>query len=221
MSNIKYVVYYRVSTKRQGESGLGLEAQRRDVELFLTRYSDRPYTVIAEFEDHRSGKGMLADRPTMKEAVEMCERTGAVLLVAKLDRLSRDMECIAHIIKRVDLKVACMPNADKFQLHLFGALSEQEREFISQRTKAALQSAKARGVKLGGTREGREKSAIVTKQLADDRAEGYRAEFTEMRRNGYSLQRMAESLNTRGIKTVRGSEFNKTTVARLIKRLGL
>lgn len=218
---MKYVVYLRVSTKGQGESGLGIEAQQRDIDLFLTQYSDRPFDVIEVIEEHKSAKGMLTDRAGLTRAVELCEQHGAVLLVAKLDRLSRDVETVAHLIKRVDLKVACMPFADRFQLHLYAALAEQEKMFISQRTKAALQSAKARGVKLGGTREGREKAAQANQQAADERAEGYRAEIVEMRKHGYSHKRMAESLNQRGIRTQTGKTFHATGVARLIKRLGL
>lgn len=216
----KYVVYHRVSSKGQGESGLGIEAQQRDTDLFLSHYAGA-HEIIETFVDVRSGKGSLNDRPTLKTAIELCKQTGAILLVAKVDRLSRDVECVAHIIKLVDVKIACLPQADKFQIHLYAALAEQEREFISQRTKAALQSARERGVKLGGLRTGQAERDEATKQAADDRAEALRAEFAEMRKNGYSLKRMAESLNARGIKTARGSEFSTTTCNRVLQRLGL
>ncbi|WP_324043301.1 recombinase family protein [Aeromonas dhakensis] len=215
-----YVVYHRVSTKRQGESGLGLEAQQRDIDLFLSHYAG-DHQVIETFVDVRSGKGSLSDRPTLKAAVELCKQTGAILLVAKVDRLSRDVETVAHVIKAIDVKIACLPQADKFQIHLYAALAEQEREFISQRTKAALQAAKERGVKLGGYKGDRETRVVATKAAADDRAESLRPEFSEMRRNGYSVRKMAESLNARGITTSRGSEFSTTTVQRMIVRLGI
>ncbi|OEC41388.1 recombinase family protein [Aeromonas sp. DNP9] len=217
---MKVVVYHRVSTKGQGESGLGLEAQQRDTDLFLSHYAG-DHEVLETFVDVRSGKGNLNDRPTLKSAVELCKQTGATLLVAKVDRLSRDVETVAHVIKLVDVRIACLPFADKFQIHLYAALAEQEREFISQRTKAALQQAKARGVKLGGYKGDRESRVEATKAAADERAEGLRAEFAEMRRNGYSLKRMAESLYARGIKTARGSEFSITTCQRVVQRLGL
>ncbi|MFM5353958.1 recombinase family protein [Aeromonas dhakensis] len=217
---MKVVIYHRVSTKKQGESGLGLEAQQRDTDLFLSHYAG-DHQVIETFVDVRSGKGSLTDRPTLKAAVELCKQTGATLLVAKVDRLSRDVECVAHIIKHVDIRIACLPFADNFQIHLYAALGQQEREFISQRTKAALQAAKARGVVLGGYKGDRETRVEATKAAADERAEALRAEFQEMRRNGYTLKRMAESLNNRGVKTARGSEFSITTCQRVIQRLGL
>lgn len=215
---MKYVIYHRVSTKKQGESGLGLEAQQRDTDLFLSHYAG-DHQVIKTFVDVRSGKGSLNERPTLKAAVELCKQTGATLLVAKVDRLSRDVETVAHIIKQIDVRIACLPFADKFQIHLYAALAEQEREFISQRTKAALQAAKARGVKLGGLRDNVQVEGL--KKAADDRAEQLRPEFAEMRRNGYTLKRMAESLNARGIKTARGSAFSITTCQRVLQRLGL
>lgn len=217
---MKVVVYHRVSTKRQGESQLGLQAQQRDTDLFLSHYAG-DHEVLETFVDVRSGKGSLNDRPTLKAAVELCKQTGATLLVAKVDRLSRDVETVAHIIKLVDVRIACLPFADKFQIHLYAALAEQEREFISQRTKAALQQAKARGVVLGGYKGDRETRTVIAKEAADERAENLRAEFAEMRRNGYTLKRMAESLNTRGIKTARGSEFSITTCQRVVQRLGI
>lgn len=215
---MKYVIYHRVSTKKQGESGLGLEAQQRDTDLFLSHYAG-DHQVIEKFVDVRSGKGSLNERPTLKAAVELCKQHGATLLVAKVDRLSRDVETVAHIIKQIDVRIACLPFADKFQIHLYAALAEQEREFISQRTKAALQAAKARGVVLGGIRDNVQTDGI--KAAADDRAEQLRPEFAEMRRNGYTLKRMAESLNARGIKTARGSAFSITTCQRVLQRLGL
>lgn len=218
---MKYVIYYRVSTSKQGESGLGLEAQQRDVNLFLSNYSDQPYEIIDTVTDIKSGKGSLSDRPLLQQAIETAKQNNAVLLVAKLDRLSRDVELIAHLIKRVDFKVACMPMADKFQLHLYAALAEQERDFISQRTKAALREAKARGVKLGGLRENTAARNKAVKQAAVDRAEQYRAEFMEMKNNGYSMQKMAKSLNARGITTSKGGEWSATQVSRTLKRLSI
>ena len=146
----QFVIYTRVSTKRQGKSGLGLEAQQRDIELYLQNYAEVPYEVLGSFCDIESGKH--SDRPELNKAMDLAIQSKATLLVAKLDRLSRDVELIAGVIKRCDLIVASMPNADKFQLHIYAALAEQEREFISVRTKAALAEAKAKGVKLGGSR---------------------------------------------------------------------
>lgn len=221
VDKVKYVVYLRVSTKGQGESGLGIEAQKRDIDLFLTQYSDRPYEVLEVIEEHRSGKGMLKDRPGLTRAVELCEKHKAVLLVAKLDRLSRDVELVAHLIKRVDLKVACMPTAGVFELHIYASLARAEADFISQRTKAALLSKKLRGEKVGGDRGQLTKARAQKTAIAAERAEGYRAELVMMRKHGYSLKAMAESLNQRGIRTPTGKQFYANTVVNLIKRLGL
>lgn len=222
MSHISYVVYHRVSTKKQGESGLGLDAQRRDVELYLSSYSGQPFKVIHEVTDILSGKGGLSERPELKECVELCERTGAVLLVAKLDRLSRDVELIAHLIKRVKLRVACMPYADNFQLHLYAALAEQEREFISKRTIAALKSAKAQGVKLGGLRAGTEARNKGLQEKAARDAEPLRAQIVDMQSEGLSLRAMAAKLNLWKVATVTGKgEWQASQVKRVIDRLGL
>lgn len=137
----QYVVYTRVSTKEQGRSGLGLEAQERDIQLFLTNYSEVPWEIVGRFQDVQSGGD--DDRPQLRVALEQCRRTGAELLVAKLDRLGRKVSFIAQLMDdaKVRLRVATMPQADKFQLHIYAALAEQERDFISARTKAALKAA--------------------------------------------------------------------------------
>ena len=148
-----YVTYNRVSTKDQGRSGLGLAAQERDIGLFLDTYSEEPYQIIGAFMDVQSGGH--DDRPELGKALDMVRQAGAELLVAKLDRLSRKVAFIANLMddKRINLRVATMPSADKFQLHIYAALAEQEREFISVRTRAALAEAKACGVQLGGLRD--------------------------------------------------------------------
>ena len=148
----RYVTYVRVSTKEQGKSGLGLAAQQRDIELFLQNYSDVPWEVIGAFQD--VGSGADNGRPELQKALALVRKTGAELLVAKVDRLSRRVSHLSALMDdpKVKLRVASMPHADKFQLHIYSALAEQERHFISTRTKAALQAAKARGIKLGGRR---------------------------------------------------------------------
>lgn len=220
---MKFVVYQRVSTKGQGDSGLGLEAQQRDIQLYLDSYVYSDFEVIETVVDVKSGKGGLNQRSELLRAVKLCEEQGAVLLVAKLDRLSRDVELIAHLMNRkgFDFKVACMPSADAFQLHLYAALAQQEREFISQRTKAALKQAKESGVKLGGLRAGTNARNLAARQKANEQAEQYRAELSEMKKNGYSIRQMAYSLNERGIRASRGGEFSVSQVSRLLDRLGL
>ena len=139
----------RVSTQRQGADGLGIAAQRRDIELFLNQRPDA--TVIKEFVEVESGGKELHERPVLREAMDLCRSTGATLLVAKLSRLSRDAAFVLMLMKdtSIQFKVASMPDADNFQLGIYALLNQQEREQISTRTKAALAAAKARGVKLG------------------------------------------------------------------------
>ncbi|WP_318468602.1 recombinase family protein [Photobacterium leiognathi] len=218
----KYVVYYRVSTKKQGESGLGLEAQQRDIGLFLNSYAEN-YSIIGEFTDVESGAN--TSRPSYQQAMKLAEKERAILLVSKLDRVSRDVEEIARLIKTVDLKVACLPFADKFQLHLYAALAEQERDFIKQRTKAALQSAKERGTKLGRPTSVQElvemgrKAGAVMKGKADEFAEKIRAIIVPLREAGISLRGIANALNIQGFKTQRGKDWTAAGVRNILTRL--
>lgn len=227
----KYVIYLRVSTKQQGDSGLGLEAQERDIDIFLNSYNKGQFEVIGKFKDVMSGKGSVEERPTFKKAVELAKQHNATLLVAKLDRLSRDVETVARLIKAVDIKVACMPYADKFQLHLYAALAEQERDFISARTKAALQAAKARGVKLGGAANVGKTHKVSSKTKLDNQKkyvtqtqpkyEYLRSALTNMRDNNYTYQQCADNLNLMGTLTPNNSKWCPVKVSRALTYLGV
>ncbi len=215
----KYVIYYRVSTKFQGESGLGLEAQARDVDLFLGNYSDTPYEVLDTFTEVESGKN--ADRPVLTQALALAREHGAELLVAKLDRLSRRVSQIATLMedKQLTIRVASMPYADPFQLHLYAALSEQERRFISLRTKQALAAAKSRGVKLGGLRDATMKRNEAAKTAADAAAHKVSSIITPMRDNGSTLQQIADALNAAGVPTPRNRQWKAMSVKNALDRL--
>lgn len=216
----RYVIYRRVSTEEQGRSGLGLEAQHRDIALFLQNFSEEPYQVIGEYEDHLSGKD--DTRPELTAALEMVKATGAELLIAKLDRLSRKVSFIASLMDdpKVKLRVASMPSADKFQLHIYAALAEQEREFISARTKAALAEAKAKGVKLGGMRDKTMKRNEVVKANARTRATKVADVILPLRRQGMTLRHIADALNSSGVPTARGGRWHASQVKRTLQRLG-
>lgn len=215
----RYVTYFRVSTKEQGRSGLGLEAQERDVSLFLDGFSEVPWEVIGTFTDIQSGKD--DDRPALKEALALVRKTGATLLVAKLDRLSRKMAFIAPLLDdpKVKLRVASMPSADKFQLHIYGALAEQERTFISARTTAALAQAKARGVKLGGIRPKTEARNIAIQAQAQKDAEKIAGTVQALRAQGKSLRAIAAELTKSGVATARGGAWTAAQVQRTLDRL--
>ncbi|PSC06723.1 DNA invertase [Alsobacter soli] len=216
----RYVVYLRVSTKDQGKSGLGLEAQQRDIALFLEAYTEVPYEVLAEFTEIESGADN--ERPELAKALDMVRRhKGAELLVAKLDRLSRRVSFISTLMDdpKVQLKVASMPQADKFALHIYAALAEQERDFISARTKNALQAAKARGTKLGGLRDATMRRNTVRAQTATQEARKLEGVVRPMRDAGKSLRDIAGALNGLGYKTPRGGDWVAATVKRVLDRL--
>ncbi|UWR03266.1 recombinase family protein [Ruegeria conchae] len=215
----QYVTYRRVSTTEQGRSGLGLEAQTRDIDLFLANYSDEPFEVIGEFTDILSGADN--ERLQLTKAITLAKQAGAELLVAKLDRLSRKVSFIATLMddKKLSLRVASMPHADKFQLHVYAALAEQEREFISKRTKAALQTAKARGQKLGGMRDATMKRNEAVKANAAARAEKVRGLVLPLRDAGRSLREIAAELDKVGVATARGGAWSAAQVKRIIDRL--
>lgn len=215
----RYVIYRRVSTEDQGKTGHGIDAQKRDIAIFLESYSEEPYAVVGEFEDHLSGK--LTDRPELSKALDMVRKTGAELLVSKLDRLSRKVSFIANVMddKRVTLRVASMPNADNFQLHIYAALAEQEREFISARTKAALAEAKAKGKTLGGLRPKTEARNKAIQANAKARADKVAGVVQPLRAQGASLRTIAEALNSSGVPTARGGKWQASQVKRVLERI--
>lgn len=213
----KYVVFYRVSTKKQGNSGLGLEAQERDISIFLDTYSEQPYKVVSTHTSIHSGSD-IEECPHFQDAIAACKNNGATLLVAKVDRLSRKVSVFSRVIEEVDVKVAMMPNADKFQLHIYAALAEQERDFISKRTKAALAEAKARGVKLGGVRAGHDKAIAAKKEAAKQRAEKLRPMVLELIKSNQSNTSLAKAMTNLQID---GKKWQPTQVKRLLKTLSI
>lgn len=216
----QYVIYTRVSTDEQGRSGLGLEAQERDIDLFLANFSEVPYEVLGRFQDVLSGG--TDDRPQLAQALRLVRTTGAELLVAKLDRLSRKVSFIATLMddKAVKLRVASMPYADKFQLHIYAALAEQERKFISERTKAALKAAKAKGKRLGGLRDKTMKRNEAIQAKAKAEAERVMKVVGPLRQSGATLASIAATLNDTGIPTSRGGSWTPTQVSRVLERAG-
>lgn len=214
MADVKYVVLLRVSTQKQGATGNGIDAQRRDINLFL-QHQNHP-EVVAELVEVESGAEI--NRPVLEEALRLCRHHKASLLVQKVDRLSRDLERLAQIVKMKDVpvRVACLPNADNFQIHLFGCLAAQEREFISQRTRAAMAAAKKRGVKFGNPKLA--ELNRTRKKEAKKTANSIAPIVLPLRQKGMTLQEIANTLNEMGVKTTRGNKFFPIQVKRIIDR---
>ena len=214
----RFVKYVRVSTSGQGRSGLGLEAQETYIQQYLGKL-DEDYEVIDSFKDVESGKN--ADRLELQKALQLVEENKATLLVAKLDRLSRSVAFIANLMenKKVRFRVATMPDADEFQLHIYAALAQQERKFISERTKAALAQAKARGKKLGGARPEAETRHEVVRAMANQNALRVSKLITDNRKAGKTYKYIADHLNELSVPTARGAKWYDTTVRRYDLRI--
>lgn len=214
---MKYIAYYRVSTKKQG---LGLDAQQASVYQFVEKEGAE---LVAEFSEKESGKN--DNRPELEKALRMCKEQDAVLLIAKLDRLSRKVSFI-FALKEASIRFRAldMPDVqDVLTLSIYAGLAEQERNLISRRTKDALQALKAQGVKLGTnnlTNEGRAKGVQTIKRNAEENVNNIRAtaHARNMREAGSSLNEIARQLNALGIGTSRGGKHSATTVMRLLKR---
>ncbi len=220
MANGRFVSYLRVSTERQGASGLGLEAQREAVAGYLNGGS---WTLIAEVVEVESGKR--SDRPKLAEAIRLCRLHGATLVVAKLDRLARNVAFVSALMESgVDFVAVDFPQANRLTIHIIAAVAEHEAAMISQRTKAALQAAKARGKKLGGNRgsiiddAAREASQASRKAKARARAADLMPVIEEIRECGVtSLNGIADALTSKGIPTARGgTAWSAVQVSRVL-----
>lgn len=219
----RYVAYYRVSTARQGRSGLGLEAQRRAVEDFLAATGG---TLAGDFTEIQSGKD--DTRPKLAEALRACRVLRATLLIAKLDRLSRNAAFLLTLQQSGTRFVACdNPDMNETVVGIMAVLAQAERRAISDRTRAALAAAKRRGVKLGnprlkaGTRATARKASQAAQRAAKERAEELRDTVEAARKAGaVSLRQMADHLNGLGVQTPRGGQWAAASVARLMAQLG-
>jgi DNA invertase Pin-like site-specific DNA recombinase len=208
----EFVAYYRVSTDRQGRSGLGLEAQKAAVRGYLGAVPP-----IAEFTEIETGKRN--DRPQLKEALALCRKRKAKLVIAKLDRLSRNLAFIAALMDSgAEFVAVDNPHATRLTLHILAAVAEHEREMIANRTKAALQAAKGRGIRLG--QNGADRLAPAYRAAAMDRARQLAPVLAELMASGMSARQMAAELTARGIPTATGARWHTQTVLRMIDRVG-
>jgi len=222
---MKAVAYYRVSTAAQGRSGLGLDAQRQAV---VEACAGRGMEIIAQFTEIESGKRN--DRPELNEALRRAKLTGATLVVAKLDRLSRSVAFLSALQDSGAKFIAAdMPEANELTVHILAAVAQAERKAISTRTRDALRAAKARGQKLGNPngaaslrRAGKGNSAALAavKAGAESRAQELAGEIAAVRASGASsLREIAQRLNERHIEAPRGGSWGPSGVKRLLARL--
>jgi len=217
------VAVYRVSTAEQGHSGLGLEAQQAAVRAFVTVQG---WTLIGEFSDIASGKD--DRRPEFQAALARCRQLGAILVAARLDRITRRAHTLSQLLEDgISIRAADMPGADDLMMRIYAAMAQKERELISARTKAALAAAKARGAVLGGDRGYRPSTgpnaaaaARVRREEAERSAHRLALEVDALRGEGVtSLASLAQALMARGVATPRGgAAWTHTMVARVLDR---
>lgn len=208
-----FIVYLRVSTQRQGQSGLGIEAQREAVEQYAARVSEPILATYTEIES-----GAHKHRPELAAALRECRRTKSVLLIARLDRLSRSLSFIAQLLEAgVEIRAADMPEANRMMLQMLAVFAEHERRLISDRTKAALAAAKARGVKLGSNgrqlaRKHQDEAAAFAQSIAPI--------ILPIAGQNVSLRGIAEELNAMGLASREGERWHPGSVARVLSRVG-
>lgn len=225
MKTGKFISYLRVSTARQGSSGLGLEAQRQAVNNYL---NGGHWRLIQEIVEVESGKRN--DRPKIAEALRLCRLHNATLVIAKLDRLARNVHFISSLMESgVDFVACDFPQANRLTVHILAAVAEHEAGMISARTRAALAAAKSRGVKLGGQRgsrtrmsrmatKGARASALVRQRAATKRRDDLLPVIDELQANGAaSLRALADGLNSAGFTSARGGRWSATQVRRILR----
>jgi DNA invertase Pin-like site-specific DNA recombinase len=209
----QFVAYFRVSTGQQGRSGLGLDAQREAVLRHLAGVGGQLHAEFTEIESGRRN-----DRPQLAAAIAAAKKAKATLIIAKLDRLARNVHFISGLMESgVDFIAADNPHANRLMVHLLAAFAEHEREQISQGTRDALAAAKARGVRLG--RNGADSLAPRYRDESAERARQLAPILTELKRAGLSARQVATQLTARGIPTPKGGTWHAASVLRALGRL--
>ncbi len=217
MKEQRFVAYYRVSTQKQGASGLGLDAQKKTVEEYVAGASG---SLLAVFTEVEMGKGAnaLAKRPELCNALDECKKQGAVLVIAKLDRLARNVHFISGLMESRVQFVACdLPEANQLTLHVMAAFAEHEARRISERTRDALAAAKARGIRLGRMGYANLKPVLKERREAAQRiAETFRGQFVDFRLRCLSRRDMVHALNGLRISARNGGAWSLCQVQRTI-----
>jgi len=216
----QFVAYYRVSTTRQGNSGLGLDAQRQAVDDYLNGGN---WTLLREFTEVETGKGSnaLDKRPQLKDAIAFAKKHKAKLIIAKLDRLARNVAFVSALMEsKVQFVCADMPEANELTLHIVAAMAQYEGKRISERTREALQAAKRRGVKLGKV-ENLHRGCKQRQDRAKEFASNLKDTLAAYRLEGLTQRAMVQRLNQIGVMTSQGYDWKLMTLQRVLKRLGL
>ena len=206
------VAYYRVSTERQGQSGLGLDAQRSAVAAYAAGRN-----FLGEFGEVESGRK--DNRPQLVAALALCRQQRAMLVIAKLDRLARSVAFISNLMESgIEFVAVNMPQANRLTLHILAAVAEHEREMISQRTRAALAAAKARGTRLGNPQPNMAKASAAAAACAAEFRAGIYPTVSHLRSAGFSLRDIATKLNTQKVKSMRGGLWYAASVREVLIR---
>ncbi len=225
MDHIKIIAYFRVSTRKQGESGLGLEGQEAAVKTFAQQRGGK---ILGSYTEVESGK--IAERRELNKALAHARRSKAILVVAKLDRLARNVAFLSALMDSGVEFVACdNPHANRLTIHILAAVAEDEAHRISERTKAALAAYKARGGKLGASRPecrtltnearklGAQRSGAVAKDLAEKAYHDIEPLFAEFFDQGLSMRAISRKLNEMGHTTRRGKPWNHVQIGRIVR----
>lgn len=214
----RYVAYYRVSTPKQGQSGLGLEAQQEAVRQFL---NGGKWNLLEEFTEVETGKGSnaLDKRPVLKKAIALAKKKKATLLIAKLDRLARNVHFVSGLMESGTPFIAVdMPQADKTMLQIYSTMAEWERDRISQRVKDMWASKRARGDRIGNPSSLKPQNEVRAKKATDFALE-LSTTVQAFKSSGMTQRAMVDELNKLGIKTARGGEWSLIQLQRVLKRL--
>lgn len=229
MSEVKYVVYKRLSKENKNKAQYGMDSQQMDIDFFLE--SQKDYEIIGEFSEFVSGTS--DNKVELEKALQLCRDTGACLLISKLDRLSRSLSQVALLLEsKIEIKVSVMPSANNFMLGIFACLAAEEVASIRLRVKRGLEAAKKRGVKIGGSSPKHKATYQANKakglhkrpqfiQSSRDAAQPIVKEITNIikySKGNVTQAQICEHLNSAGLKTPRGGEFTPPTVSRMIKK---
>lgn len=218
----KFVVYKRLSKEKVEGNQYGFGSQDHDIQCFLKQIPGAE--VIAEFSETYSGKSIWTERKELVKAVKLCEETGAILLVSKVDRLGRQVESVSHLLNRINVRIATMPSATNMVIQIMSVMAEEEARAISSRTKAALSVAKSKGVLIGAAVHRNKSSKVFGQRLAKSAtnfAEQYKEKLDTMRSIGLTYAQIADNFNKKGIKARNGGEYSPIQVQRMCKRLGI